>query len=52
MAKISKYIKLDRNILLEYVYDDNNNISEAYDVLVNSKEKSPSMTGFLFKILA
>jgi hypothetical protein len=42
MAKISKYIKLDKNILLEYVYDDNNNISEAYDVLVNSKEKSQS----------
>jgi hypothetical protein len=42
MAKISKYVKLDKNILLEYVYDDNNNISEAYDVLVNSKEKSQS----------
>ena len=42
MAKISKYIKLDKNILLEYVYDDNNNISEAYDILVNSKEKSQS----------
>jgi hypothetical protein len=42
MSKISKYVKLDKNILLEYVYDSENNISEAYDVLVDSKEKKIS----------
>jgi len=39
MSKISKFVKLDKNILLEYVYDSENNLSEAYEVLVNSKEK-------------
>ena len=42
MSKISKYVKLDKNILLEYVYDSENNISEAYDILVDSKEKKRS----------
>ena len=28
MAKISKYIKLDKNVLLEYVYNDGNLIGE------------------------
>ena len=26
MAKLSKFVKVDKNILLEYIYDDNNNI--------------------------
>ena len=39
MSKISKYIKLDKNILLEYIYDDGNLISEPYNILVNSKSK-------------
>jgi hypothetical protein len=38
MSKISKFVKVDKNVLLEYVYDDQNNISESYDVLVNSKD--------------
>jgi hypothetical protein len=42
MSKISKFIKLDKNILLEYVYNDGNLISEAYDILVNSKDKTQS----------
>lgn len=42
MAKISKFVKLDRNVLLEYIYDDGNLISEAYDILVNSKDKKRS----------
>jgi hypothetical protein len=42
MSKISKYVKLDKNILLEYIYDSENNISEAYDILVDSKEKKRS----------
>ncbi len=42
MAKISKFIKLDKNILLEYVYNEGNLISEPYDILVNSKDKNQS----------
>lgn len=42
MPKLSKYVKVDKNVLLEYIYDDDNNISEAYDVLVNSKERRQS----------
>jgi hypothetical protein len=38
--RVSKYIKLDANILLEYVYDDANLISEPYDVLSNIKNSS------------
>lgn len=40
MSKISKYIKLDKNILLEYIYNDSNLISESYSILVNSKYKT------------
>ena len=40
MSKISKYIKLDKNILLEYIYNDSNLISEPYSILVNSKYKT------------
>jgi hypothetical protein len=39
MSKISKFVKLDKNILLEYVYNDGNLISESYDILVNSKDR-------------
>ena len=39
MAKLSKFVKVDKNILLEYIYDDNNNIGESYEVLINSKDK-------------
>jgi hypothetical protein len=42
MAKISKFVKLDRNVLLEYTYDDGNLISESYEILVNSKDKKRS----------
>jgi hypothetical protein len=57
MSKISKYVKLDKNILLEYTYNDGNLISEPYNVLVNSKYKSQSYlaadtsaTGILYLI--
>lgn len=40
--RISKYINLDTNILMEYIYDDSNLISEPYEILVNIKEKSKS----------
>lgn len=42
MSKISKYIKLDKNILLEYIYNDSNLISEPYNILVNSKSRTLS----------
>ena len=42
MSKISKYIKLDKNILLEYIYDDGNLISETYNKLVKSKSRENS----------
>jgi hypothetical protein len=40
MSKVSKYVKLDKNILLEYIYNDGNLIGESYNVLVNSKYKT------------
>ena len=33
--RISKFIKVDRDILLEYIYDDNNLIGEPYKLLVD-----------------
>lgn len=42
MSKISKFVKVDKNVLLEYIYDSENNISEAYDILVNSKDRRQS----------
>jgi hypothetical protein len=42
MSKISKYVKLDKNVLLEYTYNDTNLITESYNILVNSKYKSQS----------
>jgi len=40
MSKVSKYVKLDKNILLEYIYNDSNLIGESYNILVNSKYKN------------
>lgn len=42
MAKISKFLKLDKNILIEYIYNDGNLIGEPYDILVNSRERKKS----------
>ena len=42
MTKISKYVNLQKDILLEYVYDDSNLIGDPYDVLVNSKNQNYS----------
>ena len=42
--RVSKYIKPDVNILMEYIYDDSNLISEPYEILVNIKDNSK---GFL-----
>ena len=40
--RVSKYIKPDVNILLEYIYDDSNLISEPYEILVNIKDNTRS----------
>jgi hypothetical protein len=40
MSKVSKYVKLDKNILLEYIYNDGNLIGEPYNILVNSKYRN------------
>ena len=42
MAKISKFVKLDTDGLLEYIYDDGNLLSESYDILVDSRDRSQS----------
>jgi len=42
MAKISKYVKLNKDVLLEYIYDDGNLISESYDILVDSRDRRQS----------
>jgi hypothetical protein len=39
MAKISKYVKVDKNVLLEYIYDSENLVTEPYDILVNSRDR-------------
>jgi hypothetical protein len=38
MAKISKYVKLDKNILLEYIYNDGNLIGDQYKILLDSRD--------------
>jgi hypothetical protein len=40
--KLSKFVKADKNILIEYIYDDGNNISDSYKILLNSKSNSYS----------
>ena len=40
--RVSKYIKPHKDILIEYIYDDGNNISEAYKILQNLRDNSLS----------
>jgi len=40
--RVSKYIKPHKDILIEYIYDDGNNISEPYNILVNSRDNTYS----------
>jgi len=40
--RVSKFIKAHKDILLEYIYDDNNNIGEPYRVLYNIKDNTTS----------
>ena len=38
--RVSKFVKVDTNVLLEYIYDDGNNIGDSYKVLSNIKSNS------------
>jgi hypothetical protein len=38
--RVSKYINIDKNILIEYIYDDGNLIGESYKIGVNIKDKN------------
>lgn len=40
--RVSKYLKPDRNVLIEYIYDDGNLIGEPYSVGVNIKNRIQS----------
>jgi len=40
--KVSKFIKVDKDIMLQYVYDDGNLISDPYSIILNSKESTQS----------
>lgn len=40
--RISKFVKPHKDILIEYIYDDGNNISESYKILQNLKNNSLS----------
>ena len=42
MAKISKYVKLDKDVLMEYIYDDGNVISDRYKLLTDSRNSKVS----------
>lgn len=42
--RISKYVRIDKNILIEYIYDDGNLISEPYSIVFNS---NTSVNSFL-----
>ena len=37
--RVSKYLKVDKNVLLEYIYDDGNLIGEAYNIGINIKNR-------------
>lgn len=40
--RVSKYIKAHRDILIEYIYDDGNNIGDSYKILKNIRDNSYS----------
>lgn len=40
--RTSKYLKVDKDILIEYIYDDNNLIGEDYSILVNIQNNEKS----------
>lgn len=40
--RVSKYIKVDKNVLVEYIYNDQNLIGENYKILVNAQDGKQS----------
>lgn len=40
--RVSRYIKAHKDILVEYVYDDGNNLSEPYKILINARDNTNS----------
>jgi hypothetical protein len=40
--KVSKFIKVNKDVLVEYIYDDGNLISDVYKVLVNIRDNTYS----------
>lgn len=45
--RVSKFIKPNKDILIEYVYDDGNNISEGYKIVQNLRDNTLSYVGDL-----
>lgn len=43
--RVSKFVKPNKDILIEYIYDDGNNISEGYRLLQNVRDNSLSYVG-------
>lgn len=40
--RVSKYIKVNRDVLIEYIYDDSNLIGDPYKILINGSDNSQS----------
>ena len=38
MAKVSKFIKLNPNVLMEWIFDSEHYVSENYNVITNLNE--------------
>lgn len=47
--KLSKFVRIDTNILLEYIYDDSNLISEDYSIVFNNNTQVSSFLSSLPK---
>jgi hypothetical protein len=43
-VRVSKFVKLNTNILLEYIYDDSNNIGYPYKVLINNQNNQNNLS--------
>jgi hypothetical protein len=50
MAKVSKFVKLDKDVLLEYIYDEGNLLSESYTILVDSRDRRQSFISGLTSV--
>lgn len=42
MSKLSKFIKLDKDVLMEYVYNDTNLINDRYKILTDTRTRTRS----------